>query len=183
MDSRQERIVSNLGLVYTAANRLRFLPLDYDDLVAEGTAGLIQAVDRFNDEAGVKFSVFARIRIEGAIRDAARRWDYLPRGARAKATEEQPARHDSVECLLDIGWEPEDELAVDPAVAAEIADWRQRLSKALLKLSERERQVVRMHFEFDYSLREIGRAMKITEGRAWQIERQALNHLKEMLSV
>ncbi len=56
--------------------------LDYDDMVGYGTIGLIQALDRFDDTKGVKFEGFAISRIRGAILDALRALDRLPRLAR-----------------------------------------------------------------------------------------------------
>jgi DNA-directed RNA polymerase specialized sigma24 family protein len=49
--------------------------LDYEDLVGHGTLGLIQAIDRFDDSKGAKFSNFALTRIRGAVLDAMRAID------------------------------------------------------------------------------------------------------------
>jgi RNA polymerase sigma factor for flagellar operon FliA len=59
--------------------------LDYEDLVSYGTVGLIEAIDRFDDSKGVKFETYAISRIRGAIIDAMRALDRLPRSTRQKA--------------------------------------------------------------------------------------------------
>ena len=59
---------------------------DADDLISYGTIGLIQAVDRYEAERGVNFQSYAVARIRGAIFDALRQADLLPRGARSRAT-------------------------------------------------------------------------------------------------
>ncbi len=66
------------------SGKMRFL--DLDDLVSYGTIGLIQAVDRFNPERGVNFQSYALSRIRGAILDALRATDFIPRGLRARAS-------------------------------------------------------------------------------------------------
>lgn len=59
--------------------------LDRDDLISSGTIGLIQAVDRYDPAQGVPFRTYAVSRIRGAIIDALRASDRLPRSVRQKA--------------------------------------------------------------------------------------------------
>jgi RNA polymerase sigma factor (sigma-70 family) len=63
-------IESNLGLVHALAKAYRGRGVAYDDLVQEGTVGLIQAVDRFDPDRGVKFSTYAAWWIRRALIDA-----------------------------------------------------------------------------------------------------------------
>ena len=83
--SREEIIVENLGLVPFVVRRLKQLEasgLETEDAVAYGIEGLIQAVDRYDEARGTTFSTFAITRIRGAILDAARQADPLPRSTR-----------------------------------------------------------------------------------------------------
>ena len=59
--------------------------LDYEDILSYGTIGLIEALDRFDNSKGVKFETYAINRIRGAIIDALRALDRLPRSVRQKA--------------------------------------------------------------------------------------------------
>lgn len=59
--------------------------VDYDDLVAYGMIGLLDAFKRFDTERGVKFSTYAVTRIRGAIIDELRRLDWVPRSVRSVA--------------------------------------------------------------------------------------------------
>jgi RNA polymerase sigma factor FliA len=59
--------------------------LDYEDMVGYGTIGLIQALDRFDGSKGIKFQSYAMSRIRGAIIDAFRSLDPLPRPLRQTA--------------------------------------------------------------------------------------------------
>jgi RNA polymerase sigma factor (sigma-70 family) len=68
--TRAAMIESNLGLVHALAQAYRGRGVADDDLVQEGTVGLIQAVDRFDPDRGVKFSTYAAWWIRRALIDA-----------------------------------------------------------------------------------------------------------------
>jgi RNA polymerase sigma factor for flagellar operon FliA len=61
--------------------------VDLADLVAYGLVGLIDAVERYDPSRGVKFESFAGLRIRGAILDAMRTMDWVPRAVRDEARE------------------------------------------------------------------------------------------------
>ena len=70
------RVDAHLELVRKVAARLRAqLPghFDVDDLVGDGTAGLIQAAERYDERSGTPFSMYAYHRIRGAMLDGVRR--------------------------------------------------------------------------------------------------------------
>ncbi len=56
--------------------------VEADDLIQAGMIGLMDAVDRFDDDQGVKFETFASQRIRGAMLDELRAGDWLPRSVR-----------------------------------------------------------------------------------------------------
>lgn len=60
---------------------------DADDLRSAGTVGLINAVERFQPERGLKFVTYSSHRIRGAIIDEIREQDWLGRSARQRASE------------------------------------------------------------------------------------------------
>jgi len=70
--TNEAMVESNLGLVHSAAQAYRGRGVPYDDLVQEGTLGLMQAVERFDPARGVKFSTYAAWWIRGALTDALR---------------------------------------------------------------------------------------------------------------
>ena len=55
------------------------------DLINAGVLGLLDAVDKFEPERGVKFKTYAEIRIRGTILDSLRDLDLAPRSLRKKA--------------------------------------------------------------------------------------------------
>ena len=60
----------HLGLVRSIAARYLGYGLEFDDLVQEGSIGLLDAIDRYDPSRGIPFDLYARFRIRGAIRNA-----------------------------------------------------------------------------------------------------------------
>ncbi len=59
--------------------------VDVDDLVSAGVFGLIDAIEAFDLERGVKFETYCSPRIRGAILDELRTMDWVPRLVRSRA--------------------------------------------------------------------------------------------------
>jgi RNA polymerase sigma factor FliA len=72
--------------------------------------------------------------------------------------------------------------AADPELATEAAEVRARLAEAIQGLGEKERLVTTFYFYDGLTLREIGGALDLTEGRISQILHKALAKLREALS-
>ena len=53
--------------------------VDYDELVALGNVGLVEAAARFDPDRGVSFPAYAWYRVQGAIIDGVRKLTSLPR--------------------------------------------------------------------------------------------------------
>jgi len=69
--SARERLVTeHLDDVRSIARRYSNLGLVVDDLVQEGSLGLLDAIDRYDESRGTPFDVYARFRIRRAIRNA-----------------------------------------------------------------------------------------------------------------
>ncbi len=86
---RDSLIVAHISLVRIIAGRIvrQFsCRIDVDELVGVGHVGLIEAVDRFEPARGVPFGAFAEIRIRGAMVDAIRHADWVPRAVRQRYT-------------------------------------------------------------------------------------------------
>jgi RNA polymerase sigma factor for flagellar operon FliA len=101
--SREQLIEQNLPLVNYVVNRMSasFLAgiMDREDAIGYGAKGLIQAVDSFDPSRGVAFSSFASLRIRGAIIDAARELDILPRSLRRKIRDVETANQELANSL------------------------------------------------------------------------------------
>ncbi len=60
--------------------------VELDDLISAGTFGLIDAVESFNPDRGVRFETFCVTRVRGAMLDELRSMDWVPRMVRSKAS-------------------------------------------------------------------------------------------------
>ena len=70
-----------------------------DDLVSYGTFGLIDAIESFDIERGVKFETFCAPRVRGAILDGLRAQDWVPRITRSRMRKVRRAQ-EQLECEL-----------------------------------------------------------------------------------
>jgi RNA polymerase sigma factor FliA len=84
---REQTILEHLNQVENIARRIcRKIPasIELDDLISAGILGLIDAIEKFNPQQGVKLKTFAEHRIRGAILDSLRGLDWAPRDLRVK---------------------------------------------------------------------------------------------------
>lgn len=70
LEAKQEMVESNLGLVYFIAREYSGRGVPFEDLVQEGTVGLVRAVEGFDHRRGVRFSTYAVTWIRHALTDA-----------------------------------------------------------------------------------------------------------------
>ena len=101
-----------LHLVRYNAERIHVkLPdeVELDDLMSAGIFGLMDAIDAFDQERGVKFETYCAPRIRGAILDELRSMDWVPRLVRSRAHKLDSA---SKQLEVELGRQPtNDEIA------------------------------------------------------------------------
>jgi RNA polymerase sigma factor for flagellar operon FliA len=137
--TREEIVHKYLHLVKYVAGRISVnLPpnVELNDLINDGILGLIDAIEKYDDARGVKFETYAITRINGAILDALRSLDWVPRAVRQRARELERA-HQQLEAEL--GRIPtEEELAGKLGISAkELDTLMQRVrGTAVLSLEE-----------------------------------------------
>ena len=115
VELRNRLVLQYSPLVKYVAGRLRTrLPdnVEYNDLVSDGIIGLMDAIERFDPDRGLTFQTFAVPRIRGAMVDALRALDWVPRSVREKVRRVEEAQR-TLEAKL--GRIPE-----DPEIAAEL---------------------------------------------------------------
>jgi RNA polymerase sigma factor for flagellar operon FliA len=109
-DPTRNRLMEHyLYLVRYSAERIGAkLPdeVDVDDLMSAGIFGLVDAIDAFELERGVKFETYCAPRIRGAILDELRSMDWVPRLVRHRAHQLDDATR-SLE--IELGRMPSDE--------------------------------------------------------------------------
>lgn len=138
MPDRDEMILKHLPLVAFVVGRMSTdrhttLGLEREDAMSYGTEGLIQAVDAYDPSRGTSFASFAVRRVRGAVLDAMRRQDPLPRSLRRTTRQAEQARQ---ELAAQLGrWPTQKELALRLGISvAEMQEAHQRASSRFVSL-------------------------------------------------
>ncbi|OOM16224.1 FliA/WhiG family RNA polymerase sigma factor [Clostridium saccharobutylicum] len=87
VDGKEQVIQEYIPLVKYIASRVMFGKnkyMEYEDLVSYGMIGLMDALNKFDNTKGMKFSSYASIRIKGAMIDELRKNRPLSKGAMDK---------------------------------------------------------------------------------------------------
>jgi RNA polymerase sigma factor for flagellar operon FliA len=95
-DFRNRLMEHYRDLVRYSAERLHSkLPdkVELDDLISAGIFGLMDAIDAYDPDRGVKFETYCAPRIKGSILDELRSMDWVPRLVRARAHQLARATH------------------------------------------------------------------------------------------
>jgi RNA polymerase sigma factor for flagellar operon FliA len=142
--ARDHLIVSYAPLVKFVAGRVGAgLPgsVDPGDLVSSGVLGLIDAIERFDPQRGVKFETFATPRIRGAIYDGLRELDWVPRSVRSRSREVEKA---IAELESSLGRTPSDaEVAAHLGVSREqLRQWLSAIASTTIGPLERALDLV-----------------------------------------
>jgi RNA polymerase sigma factor for flagellar operon FliA len=164
--------------------------VDTDDLISCGVLGLAEAWERYDSSRGVAFEAFAIPRVKGAIIDAIRASDWVPRKARQRAR----LTGEPVAVLVSIdekrGGDSDSSTTADrladkdadqPGNELFAAESRRELVGSLNKLPERERMIVTLHYFEKVALQDIARALGVTESRVSQLHTRALRMLRAAL--
>lgn len=140
-------IARHLDLVAYAAERLhKRLPseVEINDLKSAGAFGLMDAVESFDPDRGVKFETYCTQRIRGAMFDELRSMDWVPRLVRSRTAKVDKVRK-SIE--METGSRPtEDEVAQRLNVSGEEFEKLQKDSRPISMVS-----LTRKCFETDSS--------------------------------
>jgi len=166
---RDQLVMAHVGLVKTLAHRLRRrLPsqVELSELVSVGVLGLIDAASRYEPSLGVPFDAFARRRIHGAMLDALRGLDRVPRSVRRL---QRRAEDTIVRLRQRLGHEPEiEEIAADLGITIEEYD------RMLDDLRTAEVAVARVSDDDGYGQCLIDLAIDADQGPYVRLERREL---------
>jgi RNA polymerase sigma factor (sigma-70 family) len=194
-----ETVERNLRLVVAVAKRyLAKVPgTELAGLIAEGTLGLMQAVDRFDPTLGTRFSTYAYYWIRKAITRYLSRDHlvYLPEERRREAVagDEELAELQAVLSLDEPLKEVEKPLGevipgdLDPADRAMLAWQQEALLQALRDIGPLHGLLLGLHTGVvggtPLSLREIAELLEISPDRAEKIHEEAKRRLRHVLQV
>jgi RNA polymerase sigma factor for flagellar operon FliA len=190
-------IEDDYAMVRGLAGRLfRELSLrgELDDLVAFGFGGLLEAKRRFDPSRGVRFKSYAYHRVRGAMLDGVRKMAGVPRRAHAAMQEASAVQPSAAPSGLDKAFgrirvslssdaplqgrfgeeSPEEALIKQQSI--------QRVLKALQKLPERQRRVIRGWYFEGRRLDDVAQELGISKSWASRLHHQALDRLRASLS-
>lgn len=186
-------------LVTSTVWRFRKYNLPNEDLIQEGRIGLINALNHFDLDRGLRFSTLAMWYVRAALQDFVLRNYCIVRGptsasAKLKFFSGQRATHASLD--IPIGNEDgatwadilEDDGALPDEIAANIVDGERhgrKVKKALSLLPERSRIIIERRILSDEpdTLEALGTEFGISKERIRQIEAVALEVLRKALRV
>ena len=181
----------------------------FDDYEQFAMVGLLQAVDAYRLGRGATFKTFATLRIRGAIlsglRHLSERQEQLAwrrRIVRERAAALAPEQFSpgaspnllgellTVAAGLALGVlledsgmlrQESDSLPGNAYAETELRQLRLQVRPLLDRLTEREREVVRLHYMESRSFDEIATTLNLSKGRISQLHRQALARLRSMM--
>lgn len=201
IDARNTLVMANMGLVHLVASQLHRPYLRYDDLLQEGTIGLIRATETFEPHRQVRFSTYSvywiRAKILRHIQHLEK--DDIPSisGAKTPADEgkKRPrARKLSLEKPLDdqegrslsevIPSDVEDPEAI--SLSKEKCNFVKKVLYDIVKDTQDERLVTliqrRLLAEEPESLAQVGERLNLSREGARQLESRMLNLARQRLS-
>lgn len=85
IEIRNRIVMENISIAKNVAYQMRGILTEYaqiDDAINQGIMALMECIDRFDTNKGVKFQTFAYLRVRGSIIDFVRQQDWVPRKIR-----------------------------------------------------------------------------------------------------
>jgi RNA polymerase sigma factor for flagellar operon FliA len=211
-NERKQLVDENVPFVRAAAAKLKeSLPreIEFDDLVAYGMEGLLEAAERYEQRFGVAFTTFAWYRVRGAMFDGLRRMGYSMRSDGVNRFEERAnaylgnltdrdagAGHaepqdldgevrDLYETLSGVAaiyLSTVDEVGEHPEVAHERRERRAAVERAMATLPEKERRLLELYYYQDKSLEQAGAEMGLSKSWSSRLHARAIELLTAALA-
>ncbi len=177
--SRARLIEAYQPLVFKVAMQLRLREAIVMDMIQEGTVGLIQAVERFDPNRGVRFSTFATYRIRGRILNALRRDGLAHARGRWPASLTDPAAGGALEpSVLERLADP---AAADRLSAVEDSVVLRQIIEAIHHLPARERRILHGFFLAEEEPRRIAGELRISLSHFYRLQKHALRRIQELM--
>ena len=190
-EDRNKLVTENMGLVVSTARKYQGQGLELDDLVSEGTIGMIKAADKYDPERG-GFAAFVLPEIKKSIEAAIEQQAGLYRVPRKEATPTEKRRSMPLSYDAPLGGRENINLlsliinkdATDPDNHTIFQTSMNIIRNTLDILDKREREVITCYYGIrreKLTLREIAAQMCIKRERARQIRNKAERKMKRAL--
>jgi len=168
---RNRLVEANLGLVITRAQRFLTAGREMSDLRSEGNYALVRVVGTFDFSLNLRFSTYACTALD-------RTFLRFVRGGREKDASNDLERDGPLAGVVDYR-------ADGPRMDAWREELHDQVPGLLAQLGERERLVIEKRYGLDgaeepAALKAVGSELDVSVERVRQLERKALNRLKEL---
>jgi len=148
--------------------------IELSDLIQAGNIGLLQAERTYSPRFGAPLSGYAKFRIRGEMLDAVRR---NARPGRAGVTVQGSTADDGTDLEAMIPASPD----CSPHAVFAKKERAEILGAEVERLPEKYRNIVRLRYQRDFGLREIGEAIGLHESRVCQLHQTAIGRLRRAL--
>ncbi len=176
--AREKLIVHNLRLVVYIARKFDAVGANVEDLISIGTIGLIKAVNTFCPERNIKLATYASRCIENEILMYMRKTTAL----KTEISIDEP---------LNVDWDGNELLLSDILGSdgnevggrVEQEDEKRLLNLQILKLSDREREIMNMRFglggETEHTQKQVADILGISQSYISRLEKRIIGRLKK----
>src|SRR3990172_8052898 len=168
--SRARLIEAYQPLVFKVVMQVRPPDALAMDMIQEGTLGLIEAVERFDHERGVRFSTFATYRLRGRVLNSLRR-----DRQQVYSLEQEGAGDLSLAARLA---DPASEAAL---LSVEDAATAVQMRQALEMLPERERAILRATYVEAREPRNVAAELRINLSHFYRRQKQAIGRIRRLV--
>jgi RNA polymerase sporulation-specific sigma factor len=178
-DARRQIIESYQPLVFKLAMKWRLSESVMLDTIQEGTVGLIEAVETYDERRGVAFSLFATYRIRG------RMIDYLKREKGFECVQldspvnsSEGAGEEKNGTFIDLL----EDVSAEIAPKAEQNYLLQELKIAFHRLPEREQTVLSAMYLNESEPKELAASLDMSVSYVYRLQKQGIRRLRGILS-
>lgn len=190
-EDRNKIVTDNMGLVVSTARKYQGQGLELDDLVSEGTIGMIKAAERYNPEKG-GFAAFALPEIKKSIEAAIEQQSGLYRIPRKEKSVVEKKRRVPLSVDAPLGGRENINLlsllvntnAKDSDIDVTSSSYMKLIIDVFDLLDKREREVITCFYGIRrdrLSLAEIAAQMCIKRERARQIRDKATRKIRKAI--
>ena len=180
--AKEKLITSNIPFVAYCAKSYRGKGLSDEDLISEGTIGLIEAVNRFDYTKGFRLLTYAKFWIRRYLNLAVQ--NYISKNPHLLSLD-ATYNSDGDESTFLSNLADTENLSVEEECENNLQT--EKLWSAINGLRPEEREVVILHYglknQEEHSFSEIGALKGKTRSRMQQIEQKAFSHLREDLEL
>ena len=191
--ARRRLVECNLRFAVQVAKQYQGMGLELEDLIQVANLGLFEAVERFDQNRGVKFISFAvwyvRAELQKALND-------LSRVVRIPSHKTMTEGKDfsTLSTSKKVGEDEDSETYADRYLAGEqakakheVTDLKELLNVALNSLKPKQRDAVKMYYgidrEYPMHMEHIAEELEVTGERARQLVRQGECALKQVKGI